>query len=117
MVFRNRQKTIRVADVLHGCSPGRIQSVGYMQVIPLVATVMIFAIAYNQVMAILTAFSLSLILTLSTDSLSEIKSTPKALNSSKAITRSRTLLLNRSNLATATAENLSLRASFINRSS
>ena len=37
MVFRNRQKTIRVADVLHGCTPGRIQSVGYMQVIPLVS--------------------------------------------------------------------------------
>lgn len=37
MVFRNRQKTIRVADVLHGCAPGRIQSVGYMQVIPLVS--------------------------------------------------------------------------------
>ncbi len=32
-----RQKTIRVADVLHGCAPGRIQSVGYMQVIPLVS--------------------------------------------------------------------------------
>ena len=37
MVFRNRQKTIRVADVLHGCTPGRMQSVGYMQVIPLVS--------------------------------------------------------------------------------
>ena len=37
MVFRNRRKTVRVADVLHGCSPGRIQSVGYMQVIPLVS--------------------------------------------------------------------------------
>ncbi len=37
MVFRNRQKTIRVADVLHGCTPGRIQSVGYMQVIPLLS--------------------------------------------------------------------------------
>ena len=37
MVFRNRQKTIRVADVLHGCTPSRIQSVGYMQVIPLVS--------------------------------------------------------------------------------
>jgi hypothetical protein len=37
MVFRNRQKAIRVTDVLHGCSPGRIQSVGYMQVIPLVS--------------------------------------------------------------------------------
>ena len=37
MVFRNRQKTIRLADVLHGCAPGRIQNVGYMQVIPLVS--------------------------------------------------------------------------------
>ena len=37
MVFRNRQKTVRLADVLHGCAPGRIQSVGYMQVIPLVS--------------------------------------------------------------------------------
>ena len=37
MVFRNRKKTTRVADVLHGCTPGRIQSVGYMQVIPLVS--------------------------------------------------------------------------------
>ena len=37
MVFRNRQKTVRVADVLHGCTPGRIQSVGFMQVIPLVS--------------------------------------------------------------------------------
>lgn len=37
MVFRNRQKTIRVADVLQGCTPGRIQSVGYMQIIPLVS--------------------------------------------------------------------------------
>ncbi len=37
MVFRNRQTTIRVTDVLHGCTPGRIQSVGYMQVIPLVS--------------------------------------------------------------------------------
>ena len=27
MLFRNRQKAIRVADVLHGCTPGRIQSV------------------------------------------------------------------------------------------
>jgi len=36
-LFRNRQKAIRVADVLHGCTPGRIQSVGYMQVIPLVS--------------------------------------------------------------------------------
>lgn len=37
MVFRKRQETIRLADVLHGCTPGRIQSVGYMQVIPLVS--------------------------------------------------------------------------------
>lgn len=37
MLFRNRQKAIRVADVLHGCTPGRIQSVGSMQVIPLVS--------------------------------------------------------------------------------
>lgn len=37
MVFGKRQKSIRVADVLHGCTPGRIQSVGYMQVIPLVS--------------------------------------------------------------------------------
>ena len=36
------------------------------EVAPLLATVMIFAIAYNQVLSILTAFSLSLILTLST---------------------------------------------------
>lgn len=35
-----------------------------MQVVPLLATVMILAIAYNQVLAILTAFSLGLILTL-----------------------------------------------------
>ena len=53
----------------------------------------------------------------STASLSEIKSTSKALNSSRAITRWRTLLENLSNLATATAENLSLRAAIINRSS
>lgn len=37
MIFSNRPKSIRVADVLHGCTPGRIQSVGYMQVIPLVS--------------------------------------------------------------------------------
>ncbi len=37
MLFRNRRKTVRLADVLHGCTPGRIQSVGYMQVIPLVS--------------------------------------------------------------------------------
>jgi hypothetical protein len=37
MLIPNRQKSIRVADVLHGCTPGRIQSVGYMQVIPLVS--------------------------------------------------------------------------------
>ncbi|TWU06625.1 hypothetical protein CA54_50220 [Symmachiella macrocystis] len=37
-----------------------------MQVVPLLAAVMILAIAYNQVLAIITAFSLGLILTLST---------------------------------------------------
>ncbi len=37
-----------------------------MQVIPLLAAVMILAIAYNQVLAILTAFTLGLILTLAT---------------------------------------------------
>lgn len=37
MKFLDRHQTIRVADVLHGCTPGRIQSVGYMQVIPLVS--------------------------------------------------------------------------------
>lgn len=37
MVFQNQQKTIRIAEVLHGCTPGRIQSVGYMQVVPLVS--------------------------------------------------------------------------------
>ncbi len=37
MMFRNRLKTIYVKDVLLGCTPGRIQSVGYMQVIPLVS--------------------------------------------------------------------------------
>ncbi len=36
-----------------------------MQIVPLLAAVMILAIAYNQVLAILTAFSLGLILTLS----------------------------------------------------
>jgi hypothetical protein len=36
-MFRNRKTTIRISDVLHGCAPGRIQSVGYMQVIPLVS--------------------------------------------------------------------------------
>jgi hypothetical protein len=36
-MFRNRQKMMSLADVLHGCTPGRIQSVGYMQVIPLVS--------------------------------------------------------------------------------
>lgn len=33
----NRQNSISLGDVLHGCAPGRIQSVGYMQVIPLVS--------------------------------------------------------------------------------
>jgi hypothetical protein len=37
IMFRKRQKTMSLADVLHGCTPGRIQSVGYMQVIPLVS--------------------------------------------------------------------------------
>lgn len=37
MVFRKRHNTMTLADVLHGCTPGRIQSVGYMQVIPLVS--------------------------------------------------------------------------------
>ncbi len=37
MMFRSQTKTTRVADVLRGCTPGRIQSVGYMQVIPLVS--------------------------------------------------------------------------------
>ncbi|MCP4783288.1 MAG: hypothetical protein GY903_00375 [Fuerstiella sp.] len=37
MVFGNRQKKMTLANVLHGCTPGRIQSVGYMQVIPLVS--------------------------------------------------------------------------------
>ncbi len=37
MFFSKRQKKIRLADVLHGCTPGRMQSVGYMQVIPLVS--------------------------------------------------------------------------------
>jgi cyclic-di-AMP phosphodiesterase PgpH len=36
------------------------------EIIPLMAAVMVFAIAYNQVLAILTAFTLSLILTVST---------------------------------------------------
>lgn len=36
------------------------------EVIPLIATVMVFAIAYNQVLATITAFALSLIITLST---------------------------------------------------
>lgn len=36
-MFRNRTRKIRLTDVLHGCTPGRIQSVGYMQVIPLVS--------------------------------------------------------------------------------
>ena len=35
-------------------------------VIPVIVTVMVFAIAYNQVLATLTGFSLSLILTLAT---------------------------------------------------
>lgn len=37
-----------------------------MQIVPLLAAVMILAIAYNQVLAILTAFSLGLIVTLAT---------------------------------------------------
>lgn len=37
MLFLNQHKKIRMADVLHGCTPGRIQSVGYMQVIPLLS--------------------------------------------------------------------------------
>lgn len=36
-MFRNLPNTVRLADVLHGCTPGRIQSVGYMQVVPLVS--------------------------------------------------------------------------------
>ncbi len=36
-MFRKNSTTIRVGDVLHGCTPGRIQSVGYMQVVPLVS--------------------------------------------------------------------------------
>ncbi len=36
-MFRHRTRKIRLADVLHGCAPGRIQSVGDMQVIPLVS--------------------------------------------------------------------------------
>lgn len=37
-MFRNRNnRTIQIRDVLHGCTPDRIQSVGYMQVIPLVS--------------------------------------------------------------------------------
>ena len=39
MVFRKRKNTIAVSDVLHGCTPGRIQSVGYMQVIPLISDI------------------------------------------------------------------------------
>lgn len=31
------EKRIKVQDILHGCEPGRLQSVGYMQVIPLVS--------------------------------------------------------------------------------
>lgn len=38
------------------------------EVIPLLATVMIFAVAYNQVLAMVTAFALSLIIALSTSS-------------------------------------------------
>ena len=36
-MFRKRTRKIHLSDVLHGCAPGRIQSVGYMQVIPLVS--------------------------------------------------------------------------------
>lgn len=37
MVSRKQPTTMSVADVIHGTNPGRIQSVGYMQVIPLVS--------------------------------------------------------------------------------
>jgi len=37
MIFQNKKRKTTLADVLHGCSPGRIQSAGYMQVIPLVS--------------------------------------------------------------------------------
>ena len=39
MVFRKRKNTIEVSDVLFGCAPGQIQSVGYMQVIPLISEI------------------------------------------------------------------------------
>lgn len=36
-MFRKPKNRITLAEVLRGCTPGRIQSVGYMQVIPLVS--------------------------------------------------------------------------------
>ncbi len=35
--FSQKHRTTTLSAVLHGCTPGRIQSVGYMQVIPLVS--------------------------------------------------------------------------------
>ncbi len=37
MALRSRQKTIRVAGALRGCTTGTLQGGGYMQVIPLVS--------------------------------------------------------------------------------
>jgi hypothetical protein len=37
IMFGLKNKTITLAEVLHGTQPGRIQSVGYMEVIPLVS--------------------------------------------------------------------------------
>ncbi len=61
------QLSIYLAVIVLAASTGRLLSFWYRaEVIPLVAIVMIFAIAYNQVLATVTGFTLALILTVST---------------------------------------------------
>ncbi|MEZ6055794.1 MAG: HDIG domain-containing protein [Planctomycetaceae bacterium] len=74
-VVRNEPRFVRslgrlgiyLAAILIAVALGRLLSFWTRaEIIPVLVTVMVFAIAYDQVLAILTAFTLSLIITLST---------------------------------------------------
>ncbi len=68
LVHNARRLSVYLTVIVLSVALGRVLSFDpwRMEVIPLIATVMVFAISYNQVLATLTAFSLNLILTLST---------------------------------------------------
>ncbi|MDX1968356.1 MAG: HDIG domain-containing protein [Planctomycetaceae bacterium] len=68
LINNTARLTIYLAAIVLAVGLGRVLAAGSWraEVMPLLAVVMVLAIAYNQVLAALTGFSLSLLLTLST---------------------------------------------------